>query len=106
MANIRKPVPIDIKLLAEVDKRVKSRKQITKEYGVLCSTLSTWLKYKEELRQAHGNFALGRKRIRTAKQSDIEAALLMWFKDARAKKIHFLVQFSKKKQRNMPQCCE
>ncbi len=60
---------------------------------------SVWLKYMEELRQVHGNVTPAHKRIRTAKQSDIEAALLMWFEDARAQKFQFLVQFSKKKQR-------
>ena len=46
MASKRKPVSIDTKLQAldEVDKKVKSKTQIAKEYGVPCSTLSTWLK--------------------------------------------------------------
>ena len=89
MASKRKPVSIDTKLQAldEVDKKVKSKTQIAKEYGVPSSTLSTWLKNKDALRKAHGNFAPARKRIRTAKHSDVESALLMWFKNARAQKI-------------------
>ena len=55
MASKRKPVSIDTKLQAldEVDKKVKSKTQIAKEYGVPCSTLSTWLKNKDALRKAH-----------------------------------------------------
>ena len=79
MASKRKPGSADTKFQAldEVNKKVKSKTQIAKEYGVPCSTLSTWLKNKEALRQAHGNFAPARKCIRTAKRSDIQAALLM-----------------------------
>ena len=58
--------------------------------GVLCSKLSTWLKYKDDLRKAHGNCGPAWKRLRTAKHSDVEAALLMSFKDARA--IHVIKQ--------------
>ena len=57
MARKRKPVSIEIKLQAldEVDKKVKSKTQIAKEYGVPCSTLSTWLKNKDALRKTHEN---------------------------------------------------
>ena len=43
MTSKRKPVSIDTKLQAldKVDKNVKSKTPIAKEYGVLCSTLST-----------------------------------------------------------------
>ena len=46
--------------------------------------LATWLKNKETLGQVHGSFAF--KRLRTAKHSDTEAALLVCFKDASAQK--------------------
>ena len=57
MASKRKPVSIDTKLQAldEVVRKAKSKTQIAKEYGVPCSTLSTWLKNKDALRKAHGN---------------------------------------------------
>ena len=41
--------------LYEVDKKVKAKAQIAKEYGVPCSTLSMWLKNKDTLRKAHRN---------------------------------------------------
>ena len=52
MATKRKPISGYIKLQAldEVDRKVKSKSQNVKQYGVLCSTLSTWLKNKEALR--------------------------------------------------------
>ena len=54
MASKRKPVSLDTKLQAldEVDKKPKT--QIAKEYGVPCSTLSTWLKNKDALGKVHG----------------------------------------------------
>ena len=44
------------------------------------------LKNKEAFRQGHRNFAQANKHTQTAKPSDVEAALFMWFKDARAQK--------------------
>jgi len=57
MASKHKPVYLIIKLQAldEVDKKVKVKTQIAKVKGVLCSTLSTWLKNKDALRKAHRN---------------------------------------------------
>ena len=66
MASKRKPVSPDtnFEALVKVDKNVKGKTQIVKEYGVPCSTRSTWLKNKDALRKAHG------KRLRKAKHSD------------------------------------
>ena len=57
MDSKRKPVSLDTKLqvLDEVDKKVEDKTQITKDYGVPCSTLSTWRKNKDALRKYHGN---------------------------------------------------
>ena len=46
MTRKHKPVAIvrNLQALAEVDKKVKSKRQIAKEHGVPRSTLSTWLK--------------------------------------------------------------
>ena len=43
-----------LQVLDEVDKNVKAKTQIPKEYGVPCSTLSTWLNNKDSLRRTHG----------------------------------------------------
>jgi len=49
-------VSVDIKLQAldEVDKNIKSKADISKEYGVPASTLSTWIKNSQSLRQTEG----------------------------------------------------
>ena len=51
MASKRKPIYFDTKLQAldEVDKKVKAQTQISKEYDVPCSTLSTCQKNKDEV---------------------------------------------------------
>ena len=41
--------------LDQVNKKVKAKTQIAKEYGLFCSTLSTQLKNKNALREAHRN---------------------------------------------------
>ena len=65
MASKCKPVSIDTKLqtLDEVDKKVKSKTGIAKEYGVPCtgSTLLMWLKNKDALRKTDGNCTPGNK---------------------------------------------
>jgi len=58
--------------------KMNFKTQIAKEYGVLCSTLSTYLKNKNALRKANGKFAPDRKGIRTAKHSGVEATLVIW----------------------------
>ena len=57
MVSKCKPVSIDTELqvLDEVDKKMKAKTQTAKEYGIPCSTLSTWLKNKDALRKNHGN---------------------------------------------------
>jgi len=57
MPSRHKPVTIDTKLQVpdEFDQKVKAKTQIAKEYGVPCSTLSTWLKNKDALIKTHGN---------------------------------------------------
>lgn len=85
----RKHASIDTKLQAieEVERSEKSKTEIAKSFGIPCSTLSTWLKNKDSLRQAQDSFAPARKRMRTAKHSDVESALLLWFRNARSSNI-------------------
>ena len=57
MASKHKPISLDTKLQAldKVDKKGKAKTQISKEYDVLCSTLSTWLMNNDALKKAHRN---------------------------------------------------
>ena len=94
MASKGKPITIDTKLqaLAEIDK--KSRIKERDSRGIPCSVniLLTRLKNK----MAHGNFVPSLECGRTARHSDIESALLVRFKAARAQKSLLLIQFSEK----------
>ena len=77
-----------IEALQEVNKAVKSKAMIAKGYDVPASTLSTWIKNKDSILKTE-TCASTRKRIRTAKHTDVETALLMWFKDVRSKNFPF-----------------
>ena len=88
MASKRKNVSIETKIqaLQELTSGVKSKSQVAKEYGVPPSTLSTWIKNKDTILQTDTG-APRRKRVRTSKHSDVESALILWFKDKRSQNI-------------------
>ena len=72
-------------VLIEVEKGTRSKKQIADQYGLAQSTLSTWLKKGEDIKNAYlnGDFSSKRKKLRTAGYPEVEEALLKWFKTAR-----------------------
>ena len=74
----RKAYSIDfkLKLLAEVDKGRK-KQDICREFGLPKSSLSTILKDRSKL-----DLAPTRKRARSSKRSDVDEAVLIWFKQA------------------------
>ncbi|MEW8546499.1 MAG: transposase, partial [Candidatus Thiodiazotropha sp.] len=63
----------------------KTKKQIADQYGLASSTLSTWVKKADEIKNAYhnGDYSAKRKRLRTAGYPEVEEALLKWFKSAR-----------------------
>lgn len=82
-------VSVDMKLQAldEVDKKIKSKTEIAQGYGVPASTLSTWIKNSKSLRQSEGITNATCKLRRTAKHTDLDAALVLWCRNARAQNI-------------------
>ena len=82
--STRKSLSIEVKkrLLEEVDKG-KKKLDICRDYGIAKSTLSTILKSRKKL-ECLEDVAPERKRARTAKHSEVDEALLMWFKQKSA----------------------
>ena len=76
----RKAYSIDfkLKLLAEVDKGRK-KQDICREFGLPKSSLSTILKDRSKLDL---DLAPTRKHARSSKHSDVDEAVLIWFKQA------------------------
>ena len=66
-------------ILAEVDRKVKSKTEICKEYGLAKSTLSTFLKNREKIENVGQP---KRKRQRVVKFEMVESAVFAWFKQA------------------------
>ncbi|KAH8008974.1 hypothetical protein HPB51_008545 [Rhipicephalus microplus] len=62
---------------------------VAAKYGVSDTTVSTIYKNKDKLRQQlqQDSFSLSRKRIRTSKYEDVDAALFRWFREVRAQSI-------------------
>jgi hypothetical protein len=74
-----------VELLREVDKQERTKSEICKEFEIANSTLSTILKNRNKIIEAYerSEFEPSRKRMRSAKNVDVEEATLMWFKQAR-----------------------
>ena len=85
-AQIRqKSLEMKYKVLMEVEKDSSSKKQIANHYGLAQSTLSTWLKKADGIKNAflNGDFSAKRKKLPTAGDPEVEEALLKWSKTAR-----------------------
>ncbi|MPC31054.1 Tigger transposable element-derived protein 4 [Portunus trituberculatus] len=75
------------KLIEQVESRgARKKADIAREWGLRPSTLSTIMKNKEKILTQFKSqrYAVGRRRMRTAAYPDVEEALLMWFRYARA----------------------
>ena len=72
-----------------VEKGVKAKKQIAADFGIPVSTLSTWIKKGDEIKQKYltGGMGSQRKKSRGAKFPEVEKALLTWFKNAREQNV-------------------
>ena len=80
-----KSLEMKYEVLMEVEKGVKTKKQIADHYGLAQSTLSTWLKKADGIKNAflNSDFSAKRKKLRTAGYPEVEEALLKWYKTAR-----------------------
>ena len=70
-------VDMELQALDEVEKKIKTKAEIAKGYGVPASTLSTWIQNSQSLRQSEGITTVTCKRHRTAKHADLDAALVI-----------------------------
>ena len=77
-----------LQLLADVDKKQGTKKEIAEKYGIPHNTLSTIVKNRAKLERPGltltAEFQPDRKRQRTTEKLDIDQALFLWFKQARA----------------------
>lgn len=78
-----------IEAIQQVEERKKSKSQIAKDFGIPPSTLSTWIKCSDKIKQAveEGKNVKGRKRIRGAKHADVENELFEWLCHMRAERV-------------------
>ena len=79
-----KSLEMKYEVLMEVEKGSRSKKQIADHYGLAQSTLSTWLKKADDIKNAflNGDFSAKHKKLRTAGHPEVEE-FLKWFKTAR-----------------------
>ena len=79
-----KSLELKYEVLMEVEKGTRSKKQIAHHYGLaqLESTLSTWLKKADDIRNAflNGEFSSRCKKLCTTGYPEVEEAILKWFK--------------------------
>ena len=87
--------------IMEVERGSLSKKQIAEKFGISSSTLSTWLKNAESIRQkvTSGEVGPQRKRDRTAKFPEVEDALLKWFTNARTQSVAISGEMMREKAR-------
>ncbi|KAH7979730.1 hypothetical protein HPB49_010743 [Dermacentor silvarum] len=78
-----------VEIPREVDAGKQSKNEIAKKHDIPRSTLSTYIRNKKTIEDSYAaeTFAKDRKRIRTAKHPDLEAALLAWIKEKRSQDI-------------------
>jgi transposase-like protein len=87
---IGKPIAEKLEITAEVNKKERSKNEIAQAYGIPLSTLSTYLKNQDSIKNQalQGAEVSKQMRIRGAKHSNLEEKLFEWFCHARANNIH------------------
>ena len=65
--------------ILEVEKGQKAKSVIAKEFNIPASTLSTWLKNANAIKEAYLKFGLKRKNARISSFEEVENATLKWF---------------------------
>lgn len=87
--KFKKPLSLEEKqsILSDVDDGIKKKSEIAAKYGIPRSTLSTILKnrYKIEAACVSNKFEPNRKRMRLAKNEEVEIALMKWISEIRSK---------------------
>ena len=68
-----------VKVINEIDRGLKKKKDIAVNFGISASTLSAIIKSRERLLNNNKNCVNKSKRIKTCKYEDIEEATLEWF---------------------------
>lgn len=74
-----------IKIIDEVKRKLKRKKDIASEFGIPASTLSTILKYKDKILKAveEAPCSLRRKRFKSSSFPEIEIVMVEWMKRVR-----------------------
>lgn len=73
-----------LKVIEEVEKGLKTKAVICREYNIPKSSLSTFLKDKEKIRKAIEDGTSKQKRLRASQLDTVDKSLLIWFKQARS----------------------
>ena len=78
-----KTFEVKYQAIMEVEKDLKLKAAIAKLFEILATTLSTWLKSSESIKDAYLKYGPSRKTLKTATYEDVEKATLKWFSCAR-----------------------
>ncbi|KAJ8889802.1 hypothetical protein PR048_009306 [Dryococelus australis] len=76
-----------ITVIKEVEKGLKKKSEIAKDFGILPNTFSTVLKKKDKILNTGNSIRKDRKRTRGPENSEVDECVLKWFKHARDQKI-------------------
>ena len=73
--------------ILEVEKGQKSKSAIAKDFNIPASTLSTWLKNANSIKESYLKFGPKRKNAKTGSFDDVESAILKWFSNVREQNV-------------------
>ena len=77
--NDTKTFEVKYQAIMEVEKGLKSKAAIAKLFEIPATTLSTWFKSSESIKDAYLKYGPSRKILKTATYEDVEKATLKWF---------------------------
>ena len=84
----RKDLCLSDRILVEKLEKKATQCEVAKEFGISQSQVSRIWKTKQKLLSAHqGNINPSRKRARDSTHADVEEALLLWFKQAKSRRM-------------------
>ncbi|KAK3085826.1 hypothetical protein FSP39_009246 [Pinctada imbricata] len=88
--------------IMEVERGSLSKKQVAEKFAISASTLSTWLKNADSIKEkvTAGNVEPQRKKNRAAKFPEVEDALLKWFANARTHNVTVSGEMMREKARD------
>jgi transposase len=73
--------------IIECEKGLRSKTEIAKQFSVPLSTLSTWLKNKDSIKDGYQKFGPKRKSMKVGLYDELEEVLTTWFKATRSNNI-------------------